>query len=123
MGFITGLSHIGIYVNSMEDSIDFYERLGFNLDREEDIGVRLAFLSAGSCIIELIEKPHERSAGIVDHIALTVSDIEAAVAAAVKKGIEIDAGAIKGVSVMGGVRNVFFHGPNGERLEFFQYNN
>lgn len=119
MGHITGLAHIGIYVNNMDESMDFYKRLGFTADREEDIGVKLAFLSAGTCLIELIEKPHERSAGVVDHIALEVDDIEAAVADAGKKGITID-GAVR-VSALGGIRNVFFYGPDGERLEFFEY--
>ena len=121
MSYIKGLAHIGIYVNDMSNSIGFYNKLGFTLDREENPGIKLAFLSAGTCLIELIEKPHERTAGIVDHIAIEVKDIESAVKDANEKGIKIDASAIRGVDLMGGVKNVFFYGPDGERLEFFEY--
>ena len=121
MGCIKGLAHIGIYVNDMAASIDFYKRLGFKLDREEEHSVKLAFLSAGTCLIELIEKPHERTAGIVDHIAIEVSGIEAVVKSANEKGIIIDAAAIQSIDIMGGIKNVFFNGPDGERLEFFEY--
>jgi catechol 2,3-dioxygenase-like lactoylglutathione lyase family enzyme len=53
---IKGLAHIGIFVKDIDKSIDFYKRLGFTLDKEENIGVRLAFLSAGTCLIELVDK-------------------------------------------------------------------
>jgi len=121
MSYIKGLAHIGVIVNDMNKSIDFYKKLGFVLDKEENPGVKLAFISAGTCLIELIEKPHERTAGIVDHIAIEVSDIEAAVKAANEKGITIDLAAIRGVNIMGSIKNVFFQGLDGERLEFFEY--
>jgi len=122
---ITGLAHIGVFVKDMDVSIDFYRRLGFALDNEEQIpgGVKLAFLSAGTCLIELIEAGAERAVqgGVVDHIAMTVENIEKAVANANANGITIDAAAIKHAPILGGIRNVFFTGPDGERLEFFEY--
>ena len=122
-GKITGLAHIGIFVKDIERSTDFYKRLGFTLDREEKPGIRLAFLSAGNCLIELIEQKDlpPRSAGVVDHVAVTVDNIEAAIENAKARGIEIDASKISSVSILGGVKNVFFDGPDGERLEFFEY--
>jgi len=119
---IKGLAHIGIMVKDMDVSVDFYKRLGFTLDNVENIHVKLAFLSAGSCLIELIEvKDLERGAGIVDHVAMVVEDIDKAIEAAVANGIEIDAGTVSSVGILGGIRNVFFVGPDGERLEFFEY--
>ena len=118
---IKGLSHIGIFTNDIDASIDFYKRLGFSLDKEADIGLRLAFLSAGCCRIELIARPHHREAGVVDHIAMEVDDIDAAVACAVANGIKINAEDIKSVDIFGGIKNVFFTGPDGERLEFFEH--
>ena len=122
-GEITGLAHIGIFVKDIDVSIDFYKRLGFALDKEEQPGIRLAFLSAGSCLIELVEKKDEpaRLAGPVDHIAMVVDDIEAAIENAKAQGIEIDASTISEAPILGGVKNVFFAGPDGERLEFFEY--
>ena len=121
---IKGLAHIGIMVKDIDASIDFYKRLGFTLDKEESLHIRLAFLSAGSCLIELIEyKGEPRVAGVVDHVALVVDDIQAAIDQANKNGINIDASTISEVPILGGVKNVFFEGPDGERLEFFEYLN
>jgi len=122
-GKITGLAHIGVFVKDIDKSIDFYKRLGFTLDKEEQPGIRLAFLSAGTCLIELVEKPDAlpREAGVVDHIAVTVDNIEAAIENANANGIAIDASQINTVPILGGVKNVFFDGPDGERLEFFEY--
>ena len=120
-GNIIGLSHIGIFVKNIDVSIDFYKRLGFSLDNEESPHVRLAFMSAGTCLIELIEqKDNQRSAGVVDHVAMEVDDVEAAVARANANGINIDASKIASVPIMGGIRHVFFAGPDDERLEFFE---
>ena len=122
-GSITGLAHIGVMVKDMDKSIDFYKRLGFVLDREENVGIRLAFLSAGSCIIELVEMkdPTQREAGVVDHIAVTVDDIDAAIKNAIVNGIQIDVSAVRSMQILGGMKNVFFAGPDGERLEFVEY--
>jgi lactoylglutathione lyase len=120
---IKGLAHIGVFTADIAKSVDFYTRLGFTLDKEEDIGIKLAFLSAGSCLIELIGHTDAaaRTDGRVDHIAMEVEDIDAAITAAVANGIVIDPSTIASVPILGGVRNVFFTGPDGERLEFFSY--
>ena len=123
-GNIRGLSHIGIFVKDMEKSIDFYKSLGFTLDNRESIHVELAFLSAGTCLIELIEqKDITRSAGVVDHIAMEVDDIDAAIARAKENGIVIDASSVISRDILGGIKHIFFEGPDGERLEFFQHMN
>ena len=114
MAGITGLSHIGIRVADIDKSIDFYKRLGFTLDKEVSIHIRLAFMSAGTCLIELVESKEEaRAAGVIDHIAIAVDGIEDVVAAVKAKGIEIDESKIASVDILGGVKNVFFAGPDG----------
>jgi len=122
-GKITGLAHIGVFVKDMEKSIDFYKRLGFTLDKEEQTSIRLAFLSAGTCLIELVEQKNmpPRNAGVVDHVAVVVDNIEAAIENANASGIEIDASKINYAPILDGIKNVFFDGPDGERLEFFEY--
>ena len=124
-GKITGLTHIGIFVKDIDKSIGFYKRLGFSLDKEETPSIRLAFLSAGNCLIELVEQKEipARTAGTVDHVAMVVDDIHAAIANAKANGIDIDESAVSFVPILGGVKNVFFDGPDGERLEFFEYEN
>jgi len=122
-GTVTGLAHIGVFVKAIDKSIDFYKRLGFTLDAEEAPGIRLAFLSAGNCLIELVEQKDlpKREAGVVDHVAMVVDDIHAAIENAKQNGIEIDASAVNEMPILGGIKNVFFDGPDGERLEFFEY--
>ncbi|MCL2573581.1 MAG: VOC family protein [Defluviitaleaceae bacterium] len=122
-GDIKGLAHIGIFVKDIDASIDFYQRLGFTLDKIESIHIRLAFLSAGTCLIELVEQKDlpPRTTGPVDHFAVIVDDIEAAIACAKDKGIDIDASEVKSLDILGGIKNVFFEGPDGERIEFVEY--
>ena len=121
-GYIKGLAHIGVFVNDIDKSIDFYKRLGFTLDNEATLDIRLAFLSAGTCLIELVEIKGERPAGVVDHICVEVDDIDAAIENAKASGIEIDASKVASIpNLLGGIKNVFFEGPDGERLEYFEY--
>ena len=112
-GKITGLAHIGIFVKDIEISTDFYKRLGFTLDKEEQPGIRLAFLSAGNCLIELIEQKDmpARTAGLVDHVAMVVDDIDAAIKNAKAQGIEIDSVQVNSVEILGGIKNVFSRAP------------
>jgi len=122
-GKITGLAHVGIFVREINKSINFYKRLGFTLDKEEKTTVKLAFLSAGNCLIELVEKKDipVRDVGVIDHIAMVVDDIGAAIENAKAQGIDVDASKINSLDILGGVKNIFFEGPDGERLEFFEY--
>ena len=123
-GKITGLAHIGIFVKDIDKSIDYYKRLGFTLDKQEQTSIRLAFLSAGDCLIELLEQKKgepPRAKGAVDHIAMVVDDIEAAVENAKIQGIDIDSSQINFMPILGGIKNVFFTGSDGEKLEFFEY--
>lgn len=120
---IKGLAHIGVFVKDLDKSIDYYKRLGFTLDRIEEIHIRLAFLNAGTCLVELVEQKDlpPRTHGPVDHFAMVVDDIDAAIASAKENDIHIDASTINSVDILGGIRNVFFEGPDGERLEFVEY--
>ena len=122
-GNIKGLAHIGVFVKDIDKSIDFYKRLGFTLDKTESIHIRLAFLSAGTCLVELVEQKDmaARVPGTVDHFAMEVDDINAAIERAKANGIDIDASTVSFVDILGGVKNVFFEGPDGEKLEFFEY--
>ena len=124
---ITGLAHIGVRVSDMQRSLKFYVNdLGFELVKcyERAGGTVLAFLQAGSCIIELICSPKvDVSAlkpGHVDHICLECDDVEGFMAQLGDKVERI--GEIGYMDdVFGGTRNIFFKGPDGERIELFQY--
>ena len=124
---LKGLGHVGILVRDIEISKRFYEKIGFTVEgtypRPGD--TIIAFIEAGSCVIELIQ-PGDRSrmgrpAGIIDHLCIDVDDIDAEIKNLQALGIlggDAKAGTI--ADMYGGLRNVFFEGPDGERLEYSQ---
>ncbi len=124
-GRTLGLHHIGVMVRDIEASKAFYlGTLGFSLiDEADNNGAKLALIGVGSCVIELIQRPdHEpRPAGIIDHIAIAVEDIDTLVCKLIEKQVVFETNAI-GVfpHLFGGLKNIFFAGPDGERLEFFE---
>jgi len=126
-GRMTGLAHIGIMVRDMDASIKFYaDALGFEFTARQSMGTtQLAFLNAGSCCIELVQTADytPRPAGVVDHIAIEVEDIETLVCKLIEKGIVFLSDINTAGELLGGIKNVFFTGPDGERLEFFEYIN
>ena len=127
-GKITGLAHIGIKVRDMAASLKFYtEVLGFEKTGEQIFGTsHLAFLNIGTCLLELIQgaQYEERTAGQVDHIAVEVKGIEALVETLKSKGVQFLSDEVSvAPGLLDGVKNIFFVGPDGERVEFFEYYN
>ena len=125
-GKITGLAHIGIMVKDMEASIRFYrDVLGFELTEQAQVGAsKLAFLNIGTCLLELVQAADyaPRPTGVVDHIAIEVTDIENLVCQLTEHRIAFLSDSIATLaSLQGGVKNIFFTGPDGERLEFFEH--
>lgn len=120
------LEHVGIMVKDIEASIRFYsEVLGLRMAGREklDDGVELAFLSypdSDNVQVELISGGHEDipAKGKVDHLAFTVSDIEAEVERLRLLGVRLIDETPR--TVLNGIKIAFFYGPDGERLEFFQ---
>ena len=125
---IKGLAHIGIRVRDMEASLKFYtELLGFELTDRQMLGTtELSFLKNGTCLIELIHSAthDERVAGQIDHVALEVQNIDELVADLKAKGVSFLSDKIADCpNLLDGVRNIFFCGPDSERIEFFDYVN
>ena len=125
-GCIKGLAHIGVRVRNMDVSIRFYtEDLGFTLTHRQFSGQsELAFLNKGDCPIELICNPNvtEFRAGQVDHIALEVTGIDELIRSLKDKGVNFLSENVSDCpGLLQGVRNIFFTGPDGERIEFFEY--
>src|SRR5690554_3800965 len=124
-GQVVGLAHIGVFTTNMENSIKFYtDVLGFELDYRTELpnpeGVtQLAFVQAGSCVVELIQPANieqitNRSHGIADHIALAVQDIEALVARLKEHNVVFESNEVREVPLKQPTKNIFFSGPNGE---------
>ena len=75
---INGLQHIGVPARNMEETITFYEKLGFETAFETvNDGNRVVFLKFASLVIETYEsRDTAMKSGAIDHIALDVKDIE-----------------------------------------------
>ena len=121
---VKGLAHIGVFVKDVEASVKFYrDILGFTVTDKADVGSKLVFANAGTCLLELIQ-PKEykpRVPGQVDHIAIEVKGIEEMRAYLEEKGVKVPAEVGVMPNLLGGVKNIFFEGPDGERIEFFDY--
>jgi methylmalonyl-CoA/ethylmalonyl-CoA epimerase len=95
------LDHVGIVVNSLDEAIATYTRLGFGLLQRIAIpvhGVEAAFLDAGNSTVELIA-PTDPTSGTarflqnrgegVHHLCYQVADIEAALTALRDQGFRL----------------------------------
>lgn len=143
--------HAGIYCRDIKESIAFYvDVLGFellfeSLAMEGDKPLKMAWLRHPSgVVVELLEQedktPLEVAAVSLNHLALRVPDMDAAVAHLKEHGIEMEAGPFdppldfdrpcdlegtvfsvcseKGLNM----RIAFFRGPGSERFELVQDN-
>ncbi|MBP2663877.1 MAG: methylmalonyl-CoA epimerase [Firmicutes bacterium] len=117
------VAHIGIVVKNMDKSLEFYTTvLGCRLEESyQDERVHLAFVKAGQQTIELIQYQEDsvqvRGAGIVDHIAFAVTDIELEIAKLQQHNVTL---LFEQPKVVSGKKIMFFTGPDGERLELVQ---
>lgn len=128
-GKINGLGHIGVFISDLERSIAYYtDMLGFEcyhkVDIEDSGGVtKIAFIRNGSCTIELVQKPDasQKPDGPIDHIALDVDDVDAAMANLKAKGIVFETDEpVFLPTILNGVKYALFRGPDGEHLEINQ---
>ena len=125
---LTGLAHIGIFTGDLEKSIAFYESLGFHKDAQCKPGPELAFLSLGTCLLELI-CPEDKSAlnkrnadGWIGHVCIECTHIDDLVAQYKDRGIIPPQAQVSyNDEILGGIKNIFFDGPSGESIELFDY--
>ncbi len=122
---ITGLQHIGLPTNDMAATITFYETLGFRTVYQtvnEKADEKVAFLRLGDLTIEAYENKQAALVhGAWDHIALNVTDIEAAFRLAKENKLDIS----EEIQFLpfwdNGVKFFIVIGPNKEKVEFNQY--
>lgn len=125
---INGLAHVGLYVNDVKKSVDFYEeKLGFKLIHEAvnkipEGDVLVKFVQNGTCVLELVQFPYKikRADGWFDHISLSVKNLDRVMEALKEKGIEFEQGSYTvamHVFPPEGSKWVFFRGPDGEHIE------
>lgn len=118
-----GLQHIGIPTNNMDRTVEFYEKIGFEIAHEaKDGDVKVVFLKYGDLVLETYENGQTAlKDGTVDHIAFDVADIEAAYKVITGFDIKI----LTEITFLpfwkNGIKFFIAEGPNMERLEFSQY--
>lgn len=118
----TGLQHIGIPTNDLNQTIDFYKALGFEVALHTVNGEeQVAFLRLGNLMIETYQNYKAALInGAVDHIAINVTDVDEARRIADSMGLEvIEEGQLPFWE--NGVKYFTILGPNREKLEFNQY--
>jgi len=98
---IKQIDHIGIAVKNIEESLKFYNLLGFQcqgIETVEDQKVKVAFLPCGESELELLEatsddspvaKFIEKKGEGIHHIAVRVDDIEAAIEQMKSSGVRM----------------------------------
>ena len=121
---IQKMEHTAIMVQEMERSIQFYcDVLGFNVrlrGRKPDREMAFLYLeSQPDMEVELIcdvdSAVGYNEDGIVNHLAFTVNDIEAAIGYLKDKRVEFCSDEIK--STLEGGRMILFWGPSRELLQ------
>lgn len=130
---LKGLAHIGIFTINMENTLAFYKDiLGMEVSYEKDLvrpggTTKLGFVRAGSLVLEFIQPANtegilDKKGGIVDHIAIEVKDIEGLAGRLRTQGVAFETSDVVEIGeLFDGVKAIFFSGPSGERLEFFEY--
>lgn len=121
----TGLQHIGIPTNDIRATIAFYEKLGFSIALRtvnEEANEQVAFLRLGDLMIETYENRQAvMTSGAVDHIAIDVKDIEAALEFINQNGLNSLNDTIHYLPFWeNGVKFFKIEGPNKETIEFSQ---
>jgi len=117
-------AHVGLIVKDVEVSSIFYRLVlgGEPAGSYDDDRLKVRMIKMSTQTIELLQYlqngPEERSAGVVDHIAFYVDDIDVAVKRL--QSLEVNLLFDAPRTVMDGKRIIFFSGPDGERLEFIQ---
>lgn len=123
---IRKIEHVGVMVNDLKTSIDFYQNtLGFDLFNiiEPNAKIKLAFLGdqkSGQVYVELISGTGRNfpDEGKVNHIAFTVDNLEEEIQRL--KSLNVIFKREEPTSLENGAKYIFFKGPDGESLELFQ---
>ena len=124
--YATGIQHLGIPTNDIETTIEFYEKLGFEIALQtvnEEAGEKVAFLKLHTLVIETYEnKAAKMESGAIDHVAIDVKNIEETYTFIESKGLNTTRDTIHFLPFWeNGVRFFTIEGPNKEKIEFSQY--
>ena len=120
------VQHIGIPTNDIEKTIEFYQKLGFEIAFQtvnEEANEKVVFLKLHTLVIETYEnKAAVMQSGAIDHIAIDVKDIEKVYAMINQAGLNSTQDTVHFLPFWeNGVKFFTIEGPNKEKVEFSQY--
>jgi len=130
---INGLQHLGIPVSDLEQTIAFYQKLGFVIDLKTEIEeaegkIKVAFMTNNNFVLEFyqlegqgLEEVLNRKDGHIDHLALDVKDVKEAYNELQKMKFNIIDDEIQFIPFFeNGVKYFRIKGPDNEIIEFNQ---
>ena len=123
---LNGVQHIGIPTNDIENTIEFYQKLGFQIAFQtvnEEANEKVVFLKLHTLVIETYEnKAAVMQSGAINHIAIDVKDIEKVYAMINQAGLNSTQDTVHFLPFWeNGVKFFTIEGPNKEKVEFSQY--
>ncbi len=121
--YLNGLQHIGIPTEKMDETLTFFEKLGFTRAFETmNEGDRVVFLKLGNLVVETYESDDVKNAyGAIEHVAVDVTDVEAVYKSICAMGLNTLNDEIHFLPFWEkGVRFFTIEGPNKEKVEFSQ---
>ena len=126
---ITGVAHLGVRVHDLDRSREFYELLGFKLvlgpvgpepiailEHPGGVEINLVLNATESDVPNLLMDVEEKHAGYT-HVALMITDMDAALALLQRAGISVSGGPNE---YPGGARGVFVRDPDRNVVELYQ---
>lgn len=125
---LTGFHHIGLPTTDMDATIKFYESLGGTVvlekaDEDEGRPIRVVHILLSNLKIEVFERLEiAGKAGAFDHIAIEVSDVDAAFAQCKAMGMRFMEDCVNTSTYWPphNLRWFIVYGVNGEKVEFAQ---
>lgn len=114
---VLGMNHFTILTDDVPGTVAFYARLlGLTDGPRPDLGFPGAWMYAGDdAVLHIVggKAREQLRAGVIDHMAFTAQDLPDAIATLTAYGIEH----VCRKQVGTGTWQVFFHDPNGARVE------
>lgn len=126
IALLTGLQHIGIPTKKLEESKQFYQKLGFQIALETEnpaTGEKVAFMKLESLVLEIYESEEVAGChGAIQHFAINTLDIEKMYTEVENLGFMPEGESIHFLPFWSnGVKYFNITGVNGEQVEFSQY--
>lgn len=122
--YVTGIAHIGIPAKNLDETVKFYESIGFKcLGIFHNGANRCAFVAFNDLMIETWEGDQPAmQAGAINHVSLNTTDVDAAFKAAKAQGLNLVDQEIQSIPSFWdhGIRFFNILGPNHETIEFCQ---